>query len=470
MFVFDWIHWLQGTSPSSGACCRIFGPGILMKHWGFNIEYSQQYELILSGNRVYLAHFLWQFQWGKWWWWTFWINVHIETTQWFQTLLCFQTLRWFKLTLTFSGWVRNHKQNHHHHPALQRLPMDIFPRFSKHLWPLQSQQKADESGEPRLRLVSKHKRLRIGGLSPLLVPRCSPVDHLSTGTSERIVLRGVQKLGGCRLHQWCLRVRKYDTFWYMRPCSDSMYVTVIFCVQLVEFLDQKRAQGDFQWLSSLKSEVASRGVVNRNAFWIFLEDSWLKDRLTVAARLASLPMGDLHLVHALGLEAPPQRLLDRLSDRALDSTAPIFVPRWNRPPAPVVHGGNGAGHVNVVEANVGEANVGEANAGMAGDLQPPAAAPAVAPEGPAGDGVGSLVAAESSGVHGTKPDDPPAQPEDSAGAGLKQTEAKEGKNPGTSEKPWGPLLSWVLTIRKSCLQCSWGALSLVVFESPQQKF
>ena len=37
---------------------------------------------------------------------------------------------------------------------------------------------------------------------------------------------------GCRLHQWCLRVRKYDTFWYIRSCSDSMYVTVIFCVQL----------------------------------------------------------------------------------------------------------------------------------------------------------------------------------------------------------------------------------------------
>ena len=190
----------------------------------------------------------------------------------------------------------------------------------------------------------------------------------------------------------------------------------------------------------MKSEVASRGVVNRNAFWIFLEDSWLKDRLTVAARLASLPMGDLHLVHALGLEAPPQRLLDRLSDRALDSTAPIFVPRWNRPPAPVVQGGNGAGHVNVVEAdvgeaNVGEANVGEANVGMAGDLQPPAAALAAASEGPASDGVGSLVSAESSGVQGTKPDDPPAQPEDSAGAGVKQTEAKEGKNPGTSEKP-----------------------------------
>lgn len=153
----------------------------------------------------------------------------------------------------------------------------------------------------------------------------------------------------------------------------------------------------------------------------------LGSKIGSAARLASLPMGDLHLVHALGLEAPSQRLLDILGDR--DPAAPIFVPRWNRPPAPVVHGGNGAGHVNVVEANVGEANV-----GMAGDLQPPAAAPAVAPEGPAGDG-GSLVAAESSGVHGTKPDDPPAQPEDSAGAGLKQTEAKEGKNPGTSEKP-----------------------------------
>ena len=176
-------------------------------------------------------------------------------------------------------------------------------------------------------------------------------------------------------------------------------------------------------------------------------------------------MGDLHLVHALGLEAPSQRLLDILGDRA--PAAPIFVPRWNRPPAPVVHGGNGGGHANVGEANVGEANVGEANVGMAnvgqanvgeanvgeanvgeanvgeavgmanvgmaGDLQPPAAAPAVAPEGPAGDG-GSLVAAESSGVQGTKPDDPPTQPEDSAGAGVKQTEAKEGKNPG-SEKP-----------------------------------
>ena len=136
----------------------------------------------------------------------------------------------------------------------------------------------------------------------------------------------------------------------------------------------------------------------------------LGSKIGSAARLASLPMGDLHLVHALGLEAPSQRLLDRLSDRALDSTAPIFVPRWNRPPAPVVRGGNGAGHVNVVEANVGEANV-----GMAEDLQPPAAAP----EGPAGDGVGSLVAAESSGVHGTKPDDPPIQPEDSVGADVK---------------------------------------------------
>ena len=133
----------------------------------------------------------------------------------------------------------------------------------------------------------------------------------------------------------------------------------------------------------------------------------LGSKIGSVARLASLPMGDLHLVHALGLEAPPRMLLDRLSDRGLDSAAPIFVPQWNRPPAPVVQGGNGAGHVNVVEANVGEANVGaanvgEANAGMAGDLQSPAAAPAVAPEGPAGDGVGSLVSAESSGVHGTK--------------------------------------------------------------------
>ena len=160
----------------------------------------------------------------------------------------------------------------------------------------------------------------------------------------------------------------------------------------------------------------------------------LGSKIGSAARLASLPMGDLHLVHALGLEAPSQRLLDRISDRALDSTAPIFVPRWNRPPAPVVHGGNGAGHVNVGEANVGEANVGMANVGeanvgeavgmanvgMAGDLQPPAAAPAVAPEGPARDGVGLMVSAESSGVQGTKLDDPPAQPEDSAGAGVMQ--------------------------------------------------
>ena len=186
----------------------------------------------------------------------------------------------------------------------------------------------------------------------------------------------------------------------------------------------------------------------------------LGSKIGSAARLASLPMGDLHLVHALGLEAPSQRLLDRISDRALDPAAPIFVPRWNRPPAPVVHGGNGGGHANVGEANVGEANVGEANVGMAnvgqanvgeanvgeanvgeanvgmaGDLQPPAAAPAVAPEGPASDGLGSMVSAESSGVQGTKPDDPPAQPEDSAGAGVMQAEAKEGKNPGTSEKP-----------------------------------
>jgi hypothetical protein len=28
-----------------------------MKHWGFNIEYSQQYELILSGNRVFCGNF-----------------------------------------------------------------------------------------------------------------------------------------------------------------------------------------------------------------------------------------------------------------------------------------------------------------------------------------------------------------------------------------------------------------------------
>ena len=147
-------------------------------------------------------------------------------------------------------------------------------------------------------------------------------------------------------------------------------------------------------------------------------------------------MGDFRVLHVLGLDFPSQRLLDRVSEDALDAPVPIFVPQWNRPAGPAVDGGNGAGQDDdVVEVNVGEANVGEANVGMAGDLQPPAAALAAASEGPASDGVGSLVSAESSGVQGTKPDDPPAQPEDSAGAGVKQTEAKEGKNPGTSEKP-----------------------------------
>eukprot|EP00435_Cladocopium_sp_Y103_P059160 s465_g21.t1 len=85
--------------------------------------------------------------------------------------------------------------------------------------------------------------------------------------------------------------------------------------------------------------------------------------------------------------------------------------------------GNGAGQ----GVNVGEANVGEANVGRTGDLQHPAAAP----EG--GDGVRLLVPAESSGVQGTKPDDPPPQPENSEGADVNPTETKEGKNP--SEKP-----------------------------------
>ena len=190
-----------------------------------------------------------------------------------------------------------------------------------------------------------------------------------------------------------------------------MYVTVIFCVQLVEFLGQRELRVTFNDFQLLPEELSI--AMPFGYFWKILGS-----KIGSAARLASLPMGDLHLVHALGLEAPSQRLLDRLSDRALDPAAPIFVPRWNRPPAPVVHGGNGAGHVNVGEANVGmanvgEANVGEANVGMAEDLQPPAAAPAVASEGPASDGVGSMVSAESSGVQGTKPDDPPAQPQES---------------------------------------------------------
>ena len=52
--------------------------------------------------------------------------------------------------------------------------------------------------------------------------------------------------------------------------------------------------------------------------------------------------GDLSLVQALGLEAPSQRLLNGLSDRAAQALeppgTPIFVPRWRRPgpPAPPV--------------------------------------------------------------------------------------------------------------------------------------
>jgi hypothetical protein len=49
--------------------------------------------------------------------------------------------------------------------------------------------------------------------------------------------------------------------------------------------------------------------------------------------------GHLSLVQALGLEAPSQRLLDGLSDRAAHAleppATPIFVPRWRRPGPPV---------------------------------------------------------------------------------------------------------------------------------------
>ena len=86
-------------------------------------------------------------------------------------------------------------------------------RFSKHLWPLQNQQKAGNRG------CGSCQSTNFWGLEAS--PHClvgklhsSQVDHLTTGTSaERIVLRGVQKLGGCRLHQWCLRVRMtlFDT-------------------------------------------------------------------------------------------------------------------------------------------------------------------------------------------------------------------------------------------------------------------
>ena len=96
-------------------------------------------------------------------------------------------------------------------------------------------------------------------------------------------------------------------------------------------------------------------------------------------------------------------------------------------------GGNGAGQgVNVGEANIGEANIGEANVGMAGDLEHPAAPPG----GPARDnGVAPLLPAEGSGVQDTRPDDPPAQPKDSVGADVTQTETKEGKTPEAGEKP-----------------------------------
>ena len=58
-------------------------------------------------------------------------------------------------------------------------------------------------------------------------------------------------------------------------------------------------------------------------------------------RLGSLRMGELSLVHALGLEPPSQRLLKRLSDRAVHPSPPtmqpIVVPRWQPgPPVPPV--------------------------------------------------------------------------------------------------------------------------------------
>ena len=75
--------------------------------------------------------------------------------------------------------------------------------------------------------------------------------------------------------------------------------------------------------------------------WQGLGSRYLKIRSAIP--IASLLLADLHLVHALGLEAPSKRLLDRLRGRALDSSGPIFVPRWNRPAGPAVDGGNGSG-------------------------------------------------------------------------------------------------------------------------------
>ena len=103
------------------------------------------------------------------------------------------------------------------------------------------------------------------------------------------------------------------------------------------------------------------GTIDSTVMLVFQLDNWSNQeswqvlgsrylKIRSASPLASLPMGDLQLVHALGLEAPSQRLLDRLSDRALDSAAPILVPRWNRPAGPAVDGGNGQG-INVGEAN-----------------------------------------------------------------------------------------------------------------------
>ena len=151
-------------------------------------------------------------------------------------------------------------------------------------------------------------------------------------------------------------------------------------------------------------------------------------------------MGDFRVLHVLGLDFPSQRLLDRVSEDALDAPVPIFVPQWNRPAGPAVDGGSGAGQDDdVVEVNVGEANVGEANVGMAGDLQhlqPPAVAPDLAPD-PARDAVAPLLPAEGCRVQGTRPDDPPALQRDFLGAVASQSakEGKEGKDSGASGQP-----------------------------------
>ena len=178
---------------------------------------------------------------------------------------------------------------------------------------------------------------------------------------------------------------------------------------------------------------------------------WAQDicKIISAARLASLPMGDkIRILDVLGLDLPSQTLLARVSEGALDAPVPIFVPRWNRPPAPppVVHGGNGAAQgddvdeEDVGEEDVGEEDVGEEDVGeaiVAEDLQPPAAAPPPVPEGPARDALAPLLPAEGCRVQGTRPDDPPAPQPGDKGADASQSakESKEGKDSGASEQP-----------------------------------